>query len=115
LEYAPRQAARQALKSPKEVIFMASAAQQRSLPPKPEARKDNPINVEFEDRAKALLRYAMTQRGVSVEELAERLEKMGVQISAGGLANKISRGGFSSAFLLQCMDAMNINLATLPR
>jgi hypothetical protein len=57
----------------------------------------------------------MTQKGISIEELAERLDKMGIQISAGGLANKISRGGFSSAFLLQCMEAMNINLATLPR
>lgn len=87
----------------------------RSLPPKPEARKDNPINAEFEEKAKALLRYAMVQKGIGPEELAARLEKMGVQISAGGLANKISRGGFSSAFLLQCMEAMNINLATLPR
>lgn len=95
---------------------MASAqAAQRSLPPKPEARKDNPINAQYEERAKALLRYAMTQKGISIEELAERLEQMGIQISAGGLANKISRGGFSSAFLLQCMEAMNINLATLPR
>jgi hypothetical protein len=40
---------------------------------------------------------------------------MGVQISAGGLANKISRGGFSSAFLLQCMEAIDVNLAALPR
>jgi hypothetical protein len=95
---------------------MRSTTQQhRSPPPKQEARKDIPVNAQFEEKAKALLRYAMTQRGVSVEELAARLEKMGVQISAGGLANKISRGGFSSAFLLQCMEAMGINLATLPR
>jgi len=32
-----------------------------------------------------------------------------------GLANKISRGGFGGAFLLQCMEAMDINLAPLPR
>jgi Domain of unknown function (DUF6471) len=87
----------------------------RSLPPKPEARKDAPINAEFEEKAKALLRYAMAQKGIGIEELTERLNKMGVQISAGGLANKISRGGFSSAFLLQCMEAMGINLAALPR
>ena len=39
----------------------SSAQAQRSLPPKPEARKDNPINAQYEDKAKALLRYAMTQ------------------------------------------------------
>ena len=87
----------------------------KTLPPKPEPRKDTPINAEYEEKAKALLRYAMVQKGVGVEQLAERLQAMGIQISAGGLANKISRGGFSSAFLLQCMEAMNINLATHPR
>lgn len=87
----------------------------RSLPPKQEARKENPVNTEFEEKAKALLRYAMVQKGIGIDDLAERLQTMGVQISAGGLANKISRGGFSSAFLLQCMEAMEINLAALPR
>lgn len=94
---------------------MNATLAKRSLPPKPEARKDNPVNTEFEEKAKALLRYAMAQKGIGPEELAARLEEMGVQISAGGLANKISRGGFSSAFLLQCMEAMGINLAPLPR
>lgn len=95
--------------------MMNTTATTRSLPPKPEARKDIPVNAEFEEKAKALLRYAMVQKGIGIDELATRLTQMGVQISSGGLANKISRGGFSSAFLLQCMEAMDINLAALPR
>jgi hypothetical protein len=95
--------------------MLDTALAKRSLPPKAEARKDNPVNAEFEEKAKALLRYAMVQKGIGIDELAALLEKMGVQISAGGLANKISRGGFSSAFMLQCMEAMGINLAPLPR
>ena len=87
----------------------------KSAPPKPEARKALPINAEYEEKAKALLRYAMAQKGVGIEELTDRLNEMGVEISAGGLANKISRGGFSSSFLLQCMEALEINLAALPR
>ena len=97
---------------------MEAATKTRPLaakPPKPEARKELPINAEYEDKAKALLRYAMSQRGLTPEELANRLNKLGVEISAGGLANKISRGGFSAMFLLQCMEALEINLATLPR
>ena len=86
-----------------------------AMPPKPEPRKAIPVNAEYEEKAKALLRYAMSLRGVGPEELADLLNKMGVEISAGGVANKISRGGFSSMFLLQCMDALEINLATLPR
>lgn len=88
---------------------------ERSNPPLPSARKDNPINAEFEDKAKALLRFAMSQRGVGPDQLSEQLAAIGVQISAGGVANKISRGGFSSAFLLQCMEALEINLAVLPK
>lgn len=87
----------------------------RSLPPKPEARKDLPINAEYEEKAKALLKYAMAQKAVGIEELAHRLNEMGVEISAGGLANKISRGGFGSGFLLQCMEALEVNLVALPR
>lgn len=87
----------------------------KKAPPKPEARKTLPINAEYEEKAKALLRYAMAQKGVSIEELTTRLNDMGVEISAGGLANKISRGGFSSAFLLQCVEALETNLAVLPR
>lgn len=87
----------------------------RPKPPKPEARKDNPINVEYEDKAKQLLKYAMSQRSVDYAALAAKLNALGVEISAKGLENKISRGGFSSAFLLQCMEAMDINLAALPR
>ena len=88
----------------------------RSKPPKQEARKDDPINAEYEEKAKALLRYAMAQKGVGIEELAKLLKKeLGVEISPGGLANKISRGGFSMAFAMQCMEAIDINVAALPR
>jgi len=93
----------------------AKTPPKKSAPPKPTARKDKEINAEYEDKAKALLKYAMSLKGVGIDQLAERLNDMGVEISAGGLANKISRGGFSSMFLLQCMDAMEINLVALPR
>lgn len=86
-----------------------------SKPPMPEPRKALPVNTEYEEKAKALLRFAMSQRGVGPEELAEKLNKLGVEISAGGVANKISRGGFSSMFLLQCMEALEVNLVALPR
>ena len=82
----------------------------RPSPPVPTARKDNPINSEYEDRAKELLREAIKARGVTIDELTHRLAKIGVEMSSGGVANKISRGGFSSAFLLQCMEALNMGL-----
>ncbi len=96
---------------------MATATlSKRPKPPKAEARKADPINAEYEDKVKSLLRNAMVQKGVGIDELAALLKtKLGVEISPGGLANKISRGGFGAAFLYQCMEAMDINLAALPR
>ena len=79
-------------------------------PPKPEARKALPINVEYQDHAKALLRSMIDQAGTDYEGLAERLNEMGIDLTARGLENKISRGGFSAAFLLQCATALGIKL-----
>lgn len=79
-----------------------------SPPPKPEARKALPINAEYEDKAKTLLRSMLTETGNDYEALAAKLNAMGIEISARGLENKISRGGFSAAFLLQCADALGI-------
>lgn len=95
--------------------MVSTTKPKKSNPPKPEARKTNPVNAEYEEKAKALIRYAMSQRGVGPEELSALLNDIGVEISAGGVANKISRGGFSSAFMLQCMEALDVNLAALPR
>lgn len=47
---------------------------------------------------------------MTVGELTARLAAIGVEMSKGGAANKISRGGFSAAFLMQCMDALNMEL-----
>lgn len=80
----------------------------RPLPPTPEARKSLAINVEYEDKAKELLRSMLRESGNDYEGLAVKLNAMGIEISARGLENKISRGGFSAAFLLQCMKALNI-------
>lgn len=95
---------------------MSTTVKDRKVAPPPStARKALPINKRYEDKAKALLRYAMSQRGVSIDELTQRLNGMGVKVSSGGLANKISRGGFGSAFMLQCMDALEMELTALER
>jgi uncharacterized protein YgbK (DUF1537 family) len=87
----------------------------RPAPPKPTARKASAVNTEFEDRAKRLLRSAIEAKGVRVEELTARLAAIGVEMSKGGVANKISRGGFSSAFLLECLDALELELKLEPK
>ncbi|MDD9739768.1 DUF6471 domain-containing protein [Marinovum sp. SP66] len=82
----------------------------RPAPPTPTARKGNPLNAEFEEKAKRFLRDAMAQKGVTYDQLTERLASIGVDMSKGGVANKISRGGFSAAFLLQCIKALDLEI-----
>ena len=57
-------------------------------------------------RAKNLLKAELKKRGVSYRDLAEKLTAMGVPESERNIANKISRGGFTAAFMLQCFAAI---------
>lgn len=77
-------------------------------------RKDDPINQEYETLAKNLLKGELKRRGVTYAQLAEKLGDIGVQENERNLNNKISRGGFSAAFLLQCLKAIGANSLHLP-
>ena len=68
--------------------------------------KDNPVTKEFEDLAKNILKGELKRRAITYADLAKRLEKIGVIENERNLNNKISRGGFSAAFLFQVMLAI---------
>lgn len=70
------------------------------------AFKNNPLTQEYEERAKNLLKAELKRRGLGYRELAEKLTAMGVPETERNLANKISRGGFTAAFFLQCLFAI---------
>ncbi|TIM05825.1 DUF6471 domain-containing protein [Mesorhizobium sp.] len=70
------------------------------------ARKDDPATVEYETRAKNLLKSELKRKGVTYAQLAEKLATMDIHETERNLNNKISRGGFSAAFLLQCLEAI---------
>jgi hypothetical protein len=78
----------------------------------PMVAKSDPVNVEFETRAKNLLKGELKRRGVTYAQLAEKLATIGVVENERNLNNKISRGGFTAAFLLQCLKA--IGATSLP-
>ena len=77
------------------------------------AYKESPVTQEYEERAKNLLKSELKRRGLSYAELAEKLATIGVQETDRNLNNKISRGGFSAAFLLQCLDAIGVQTMRL--
>lgn len=72
------------------------------------AFKDNPVTQEWETRAKNLLKGELKRRGITYAQLAGRLQELGVTETERNLNNKISRGGFTAAFLLQCLTAIGV-------
>ncbi|KRB86543.1 hypothetical protein ASE00_07565 [Sphingomonas sp. Root710] len=75
--------------------------------------KSDPVNVEYETRAKNLLKGELKRRGVTYAQLAEKLASIGVTENERNLNNKISRGGFTAAFLLQCLEAIGVSALRL--
>ena len=71
--------------------------------------KADPATVEFETRAKNLIKAELKRRGVTYAGLAEKLAGIGVSENERNLNNKISRGGFTAAFLLQCLTAIGVS------
>lgn len=58
---------------------------------------------------KGLLKAEMKRRNLTYAGLAEKLAGIGVRDSEANLRNKISRGGFTGAFLIQCLVAMGVS------
>ena len=68
--------------------------------------KNNALTQEYEEKAKNLLKAELKRRGVTYAQLVEKLAALGLQETERNLANKISRGGFTAAFFLQCLSAI---------
>lgn len=65
-----------------------------------------PDTTDWAERAKSLLKAELKRRNVGYRDLAERLTAMGIPETERNIANKISRGGFTAAFLIQCLTAV---------
>jgi hypothetical protein len=65
-----------------------------------------PKNPEWEQRVKGLLKAELKKRGLGYRELAEKLGQLGIQETERNIANKISRGGFTAVFFVQCLVAI---------
>ena len=68
--------------------------------------KNKPLTQEYEAKAKNLLKGELKRRGLTYAQLAEKLAALGIEENERNLNNKISRGGFTAAFMLQCLEAI---------
>jgi len=58
--------------------------------------------------AKRVLRSEMALKGMSYADLVAALAETGVKETEANLRNKVSRGSFTAAFLLQCLSGMGV-------
>lgn len=67
----------------------------------------------YEEQAKNILKGELKRRGITYAQLAEKLTAHGVKESERNLANKISRGSFTAAFFMMCMDVIGVRQVSL--
>ena len=63
-------------------------------------------DTEWQARVKGLLKAELKRRNVGYKELASRLEAVGIHETERNINNKISRGGFTAVFFIQCLVAI---------
>jgi hypothetical protein len=64
--------------------------------------------IDWNEKAKRLLKSELIRRGVNSEDLVVLLKSIGVDETKASIDSKISRGTFSAAFLIQCLNAMGV-------
>ena len=62
--------------------------------------------TEWQGRVKGMLKAELKRRNLGYKELAEKLATIGVHDTERNIANKISRGGFTAVFMIQCLAAI---------
>jgi Domain of unknown function (DUF6471) len=65
-----------------------------------------PERTDWEAKARGIIRAEMARQNITYSQLAERLESIGVTEDERNLRNKVSRGKFTAAFMLQCLGAL---------
>lgn len=65
-----------------------------------------PTSTDWAELAKGLLKAELKRRNVGYRELAEKLTAAGTPETERNIANKISRGGFTAAFFIQCLSVI---------
>lgn len=61
---------------------------------------------EWHDLVKGMLKGELKRRNLTYDQLSAKLAEIGVQETSRNLRNKVSRGGFSAVFFVQCLRAM---------
>lgn len=69
--------------------------------------------TKWVEMSQSILKAELKRRNIGYRELAEKLTAMGTPESDRNIANKISRGGFTAAFFLECLVAIGVTTLRL--
>jgi 3-mercaptopyruvate sulfurtransferase SseA len=62
--------------------------------------------TDWQSLVKGMLKAEVKRRNMTYEQLSAKLAEIGVHETPTNLRTKISRGGFSAVFFVQCLKAM---------
>ena len=62
--------------------------------------------MDWNAKAANLLKSELKRHGVTYGRLVEKLAAIGVEEKEVNVRNKLSRGAFTAAYLLQCLNAI---------
>jgi len=68
---------------------------------------------EYEEKAQRLLKAELKRAGMTYAQLSEKLAAMGITEAEPNIRNKLARGKFSAAFMLECFRAIGLNTIRL--
>lgn len=64
------------------------------------------ITTDWKKRVKGLLKSELKRKSLTYEDLAIKLNQIGIKENAVNLNIKISRGTFNATFFIQCLDVI---------
>jgi len=71
------------------------------------------MDDEWTARVKGILKAEIARRHLSYADIVEKLAAMGIRETDVNIRNKISRGGFSAVFFVQCLIAIGAHTVRL--
>ena len=72
-----------------------------------------PEKTDWEAKVQGLLKAELKKRGVTYAQLVEKLGELGVHETEPNIRNKLARGKFTAAFMIECLSAIGCHTLRL--
>jgi 3-mercaptopyruvate sulfurtransferase SseA len=69
--------------------------------------------IDFKKEASKIIKIELTRQDLDYEQLAEKMKDIGIEETKANIANKLHRGTFSFAYVLQVFKALGLKKLNL--